>query len=1162
MHTMIKTGISLILLLFICNNTFAQSAGDYRSNAVTMDWNTASDWETFSGGTWVTAGVSPTSSNGAIEIRSGHSVTITATVTVDQVTVNGTLNLNAATSLNFPGNTATKLVIGSTGVFNVSGTVNQSGIGGNNKIITVNGVENLLDNGSHLGSASTKNIFTNGSVFNYDCTTTTGSIPSADWQTGSNCVIRGITTGGVPGNLAQTFYNFTWDLANLNLGDYLYLAGEPSTINGNYSILNTNTSVTSSGLSLMSATGTKTISVGGNFEVAGDTYLALATDASDNYTLNITGNFILNDVNTAIDLAQDGVGTINLDGNLTLTSGTISNSVNSACQLNFTGTADQTITHSGGIVGNIWNTSVKTDAMVNVPNGNFLGGTGWGGVFVAEDNATIKTGSVNTLGAVVASSTSAGAIRFSTQTYSTTSTIEYNGVAPQFMASGNPTNLNYTINNASGVTLNNNWTLSSGRTLTFITGKLSIGNRTFTLNGSVSGMSASNSITGGSTSVITIGGSGSTGTLFFDQTSDGTTNVIRNFTLNRSGGSTTLGNKLVITELLTVTSGTFNTGGFLTLRSIASQTAQVANVTGTISGQANIERYIPSIGRRWRFLAAPVTSGATIANSWRNGMFITGGTGGTGPVGLANFNTSGFDYTASNSPSIYTYNENQPINFNSRWAEVSSANTVLNRGVGYRVFVRGDRSNAGRLDGSVSTQNEVTITSIGDIPQGTINVPITCSNGCGTDDGWNLVGNPYPATLDWNAVQSANSTRISGSYTVLNPSTNTYESWNGSTGDATRYISSGQSFWVKSITSSSNLSFAESHKDVTQGGGSKFKTSELTNHLKITLSGTGFSNRAFIHQNTTGSYGADNYDALKFGYGSFQIATFEPGTNRKLDINNLPVYGAKTTDTVEVDVNVPATAANYQLSFADVNTFNSNLKVYLQDKMLNTLQDLSSANTYSFATNGTAGSTGNRFRVLITNQSNPLPVVFTALEANLNKNNTTDLKWSTLSEKNNAKFIVERSTDMVNFTEIGLVKAVGNSNVKNTYTFNDVKPEAYTTNYYRIKQVDFDGKFAYSNIASITTDVKGNGVSNADEATTTAKVFPVPTKDVLNIEQLEGTTLSYSIVDVFGSEVLNGTTEITENGSSIQVATLANGIYFLVAKTDNGQATKTRFIVE
>ena len=1163
MHTILKTAITSILLLLISSTIFAQSAGDYRSNAAIMNWNTAADWETFSGGSWGVAGVAPTNANGAIEIRSGHTVTITATVTVDQVTVNGTLSLNSGITINFPSNVLSKLVVGSAGVLNVSGTINQAGIGGNNKIITVNGIENLLDNGSHTGSSSTKNFFTNGSTFNYDCTTTTGTIPTADWATGSTCVIRGITTGGAPVGLNQTFYNFTWDLSSLNLGDYLYLDGEPSIINGNYRILNTNTSVTSSGLALLNATGTKTITVGGNFEVAGDTYLAMAIDPSDNYTLNIAGNFILNDANTAIDLAQDGVGTINLDGNLTLSSGSISNSVNSACQLNFTGTTNQTITHAGGIVGNTWNINIKIDAMVNIPNGNFLGGTGWGGVFEAEGNAIIKTGSVNTLGAVVASSTSAGAIRFSNQTYSTSSTIEYNGVAPQFMASGNPTNLNYTINNSSGVTLNNNWTLSSGRTLTFTTGKLSISNRTFTINGTVSGMSASNSITGGSTSVITIGGSGSTGTLFFDQTSDGTTNLIRNFTLNRPGGSTTIGNKLIIPEVLTVTSGTFNTGDFLTLRSTASLTAQVGSVSGTISGKANIERYIPSIGRHWSFLTAPVASGNSIATSWRNGMFITGTGTGSGPVGLANYNSNGFDWTSANSPSMYSYNENQAVGFNSRWVAVTSTSTALNRGVGYRVYVRGDRSNAGRLDGSVTTQNEVTITAVGNIPTGAINVPITCSNGCTADDGWNLVGNPYPATLDWNTLQSSNSTKVSATYYILNPSSNTYDSWNGSMGDATRYISSGQSFWVKSILSSTNLSFAESHKDITQAGGGKFKNGELSNHLKITLSGSGFSNNAYIHQNTTGAYGSDNYDAVKFGYGNNQIATFEPSIGARMGINNLPLFGAKLTDTIEVEANVPATAANYQLSFANVNTFSSNLKVYLQDKFLNTIQDLNTANTYSFATNGTAGSTGNRFRILITDQTTPLPVVFTALEAKLNSNNGTDLKWSTMSEKNNAKFIVERSVDMKSFVEVGLVKAVGNSNVRNNYTFTDLKPEVYTTNYYRIKQVDLDGKFTYSNIASITTDIKGNGNINTVETTTNAvKVYPIPTRDVLNISMVDGDDLTYSIVDVFGSEVKKGASEVIETASSINVSELSSGIYFIVVKSSNGTLTKTKFIVE
>lgn len=847
---------------------------------------------------------------------------------------------------------------------------------------------------------------------------------------------------------------------------------------------------------------------------------------------NVTGSLIIGS-RTGLNLNLQS-GTVNISGNLDLTKH-LGNATITSTIFNFNASSG-----TSTIIGNTTGTGLGRTGPINF---NLTGTAN----LVLQNNITVNGNLVfNTANSV-------------TTTGSTVAIVGSRNVDARGTGSVNLdfNNLQVGTTSATGsatltgaIQVNGNLTIASSSTL-----NTSGSNHAVTLQGS---------FTNGGTftpnnSVITLSGTNSQSLDFRNST----TPTLHTLTSTKSSGTATITDAVNISTLLQCTGGTLALGtDLVTLLSTSTTTAQVGNSAGgTYTGTVNIQRYIPSIGRRWRFLAAPVSSGATVANSWRNTMFITGPGTGTGPVALANYNSNGFDWISSGSPTIYTYNENQVVDFNSRWVALPSATTALNRGTGYRVFVRGDRSDVGRLNGSVTTQNEVTITANGGIPHGNLNVPITCSNGCGTDDGWNLIGNPYPATLDWNAFQTTNNTIISGVYTVLNPSSNAYETWNGTTGSAGQYISSGQAFWVKSSSASANLDFTESHKATSQSGGSKFKSGNLTNHLMITLSGTGFSNKAFVHQNTTGSYGADNYDALKFGYGSFQIATFEPGTNRKLDINNLPVYGAKTTDTIEVEVNVPATASNYQLSFSDVNTFNSNLKVYLQDKLLNTIQDLSTANTYSFATNGNAGSTGNRFRVLITNQTNPLPVVFTALEAQLN-NNTTDLKWSTLSEKNNAKFVVERSVDMVTFNEIGLVKAVGNSNVRNNYTFADARPEAYTTNYYRIKQVDVNGKFSYSNIASITTDVKGNGINSSEEMNTIAKVFPVPTKDILNIEQLDGTTLSYSIVDVFGSEVLNGTTEITEAGSVIKVSALSNGIYFLIAKTDNGQSTKTRFIVE
>lgn len=981
----------------------------------------------------------------------------------------------------------------------------------NGGLITING--SVVVNGGAFNMNDASGVHSFGSIVNTSGSFDGGSVGQI--LVNGSVTINGGSFTSTSGEL--TIENAATTIISLTSGTFSDNSGLVSVTLSNNGINTISSGITFNNLSITNASASvsRTLSLGsGTTNING----ILAITASGSRTVSLSGG-----------------GTINVSGDVDMSNHSGSGSPSHNCTIVFNGSSGTSnlIGSSAIGTGRLPHININQSGSASLVVSDFVN-------VVGNWTYTSNT-SVNTSGSTVTI--------YGTRNLDATNTSAVTMAFNDLNIGRTGATANVTLTGA--VQVNGNLTINPSSTL-----NTSASNFGLTLGGNFSNLGTFTP----NNSIITLTGT-ATQSLDFRNS---TTPTLHSLISSKSAGTATITDLVNISNLLQCTGGTLALGSNLvTLLSNSTTTAQVGNSTGgTYTGEANIQRFIPSVGRRWRFLAAPVTSGATVANSWRNGMFITGPGTGTGPVGLANYNSNGFDWTLANSPTIYTYNENQAIDFNSRWVALPSATTALNRGTGYRVFVRGDRSDVGRLNGTVTTQNEVTLTANGGIPHGSLNVPITCSNGCGTDDGWNLIGNPYPATLDWNSFQTTNSALISGVYTVLNPSSNAYETWNGTTGSAGRYISSGQAFWVKSSTASANLNFTESHKATSQSGGSKFKTGSLTNHLMITLTGNGFENKAFVHQNTTGAYGNDNYDAVKFGYGSYQIATFEPTANTRLDINNLPLYGTKTTDTIEVEVNVPATAANYQLSFADVNTFNSNLKVYLQDKMLNTLQDLSSANTYSFATNGTAGSTGNRFRVLITNQSNPLPVVFTALEANLNKNNTTELKWSTLSEKNNAKFIVERSTDMVNFIEIGLVKAVGNSNVKNTYTFNDVKPEAYTTNYYRIKQVDFDGKFAYSNIASITTDVKGNGVNNADEATVSAKVFPVPTKDVLNIEQLEGTVLTYTVVDVFGSEVLNGTTEITENGSSIQVATLANGIYFLVAKTDNGQLTKTRFIVE
>src|SRR5258708_1628965 len=86
-RTSLLAGLVLAAVLsLIPARAFAQAAGDYRSKA-TGNWNATATWERFDGTSWVAAVATPTSADGAITIRSGHIVTISATVTYDQVTV-------------------------------------------------------------------------------------------------------------------------------------------------------------------------------------------------------------------------------------------------------------------------------------------------------------------------------------------------------------------------------------------------------------------------------------------------------------------------------------------------------------------------------------------------------------------------------------------------------------------------------------------------------------------------------------------------------------------------------------------------------------------------------------------------------------------------------------------------------------------------------------------------------------------------------------------------------------------------------------------------------------------------------------------------------------------------------------------------------------------
>ena len=87
-------------LLLVTLSSFGQSLGDYRT-AGNVTFSAAANWETYNGSIWVAAGAAPTNANGVITIQNGHTATVTAPVTIDQVIVNSTgiLTVNSGQTL-------------------------------------------------------------------------------------------------------------------------------------------------------------------------------------------------------------------------------------------------------------------------------------------------------------------------------------------------------------------------------------------------------------------------------------------------------------------------------------------------------------------------------------------------------------------------------------------------------------------------------------------------------------------------------------------------------------------------------------------------------------------------------------------------------------------------------------------------------------------------------------------------------------------------------------------------------------------------------------------------------------------------------------------------------------------------------------------------------
>jgi len=159
------------------------------------------------------------------------------------------------------------------------------------------------------------------------------------------------------------------------------------------------------------------------------------------------------------------------------------------------------------------------------------------------------------------------------------------------------------------------------------------------------------------------------------------------------------------------------------------------------------------------------------------------------------------------------------------------------------------------------------------------------------------------------------------------------------------------------------------------------------------------------------------------------------------------------------------------------------------------------------------------------------------------------LSWETATEENNAGFEIQRSTDGDKFHKIGWVDGNGTTVDAQSYAFVDDKAIANKTYYYRLRQVDLDGTFAYSDIVKASVVKKGGVV--------VGEVFPNPVQEasILNIEVAETTEAVVSIFESTGKLLQIYTTELQSgtNQLNLEMRDYAAGVYFVKIEANGEQ---------
>jgi Secretion system C-terminal sorting domain len=182
-----------------------------------------------------------------------------------------------------------------------------------------------------------------------------------------------------------------------------------------------------------------------------------------------------------------------------------------------------------------------------------------------------------------------------------------------------------------------------------------------------------------------------------------------------------------------------------------------------------------------------------------------------------------------------------------------------------------------------------------------------------------------------------------------------------------------------------------------------------------------------------------------------------------------------------------------------------------------------------------------------------LPLSWISFSAVKSGSKSISLSWLVANETNNNHFEIERSADGINFTSIGKTESSKSTQTQHRYSFTDNLPLS-SSNYYRIKQVDNDGKYSYSSVEKI----------DMNDVARYWKIYPNPAQSHSGFYANGSLSkVDLSVTDMNGKQVWHTTASNVNAGQRIDIdlSNAGKGIYMLKINTDKGSSTE-KIIVE